>query len=334
MLLKRLKSNSAVNLFFILVAALAFWMNSLLHPFNYDFSSCENNTVLFAPIYRLIGSHPLVNVGVSLLLVVALAFLMQLINDRYSFIRIRSKLPSILFVIIVGGFFEMHTLHPVYFAAIFVLFSINRLFGIYEKAKPYSAILDVGFLLGIASLFCFNLIALFPAFLISVVLLGRETKLREIIILLLGFLLPFVFAFSYAVLTENLEEILDLFTQSFIIPVNHFKGNYALQMYLGILVLYTFVGSIDILKQYDKKKNSSRKYFTAFFWIFIFSMISFIFMPSASLEMLVITSIPVTFLISNFFVFKKNRFWGELLFTLLLAIVIFMQFAERFSDGT
>ncbi|WP_346862531.1 DUF6427 family protein [uncultured Draconibacterium sp.] len=333
MILKRIKTNSGVNLFLIPVAALVFWMKNLLHPTVYNYSVCESQNLLFSPLLRLIGNHPFVHVAVSMLLVVGLGFLMQLVNDRYSFIRIRSKLPSILFVIILGGFVNIHTLHPVYFGAIFVLFAINRLFGMFEKSRPYSVVFDVGFLTGVASLFCFNLIILFPAFLISIAVLSREKKWREFVILFLGFLLPFVFALSYAVLSNNVQEIYEVYKSNITTPVDHFRNNYVLQGYLAVLILFTIIGSLDILKQYDKKKISSRKYFTVFFWVFIFSLISYIFIPAASQEMLVITAIPVTFLIANFFVFTKKKFWGEFLFALLLLSVILVQFAEFIFNG-
>ena len=82
---------------------------------------------------------------------------MQLLNDNFSFIRIKSKLPSILFVIILGGFTEMHTMHPVLFGTLFILLAILQLFQTFEKPKPYSALFNVGFLLGVGSLFYFNL---------------------------------------------------------------------------------------------------------------------------------------------------------------------------------
>jgi len=333
MILKRIKTNSGLNLFLIPVAALVFWSKNLLHPTVYDYSVCESKNILFSPILNLVGNNPFVHAVISLLLIVALGFLMQLVNDRYSFIRIRSKLPSILFVIIMGGFVGLHTLHPIYFGAIFVLFAINRLFGMFEKSRPYSAIFDVGFLLGVASLFCFNLIVLFPAFFVSIAVLSREKKWREFVIPLLGFLLPFFFATSYAIITDNFQEILEIYKCNITTPVNHFQGNSALQIYLGVLFLFTVIGSIDILKQYDNKKISSRKYFTVFFWVFIFSIISFVFIPAASQEMLLIAAIPVTYLIANFFVFMKKKFWSELLFTLLLVSVIIVQFAEFIFNG-
>ena len=324
MILKRLKSNSSFNLFFIPVVAIAFWMKSLLHPFIYDFSTCENGTILYAPI---------IHVSISLAVLIALAFLMQAINDRYSFIRIRSKLPSTLFVIVMGGFVGMQTLHPIYFGAIFVLLAIYRLFGMFEKAKPYSAVFDVGFLLGISALFCVNLILLLPAFIISVAVLSRETKWREFVIIIIGFVLPFVFAVSYTFLTDTLPLTVETYVQNIITPVNHFKGNYVLHAYLGVMLLFALMSSLDVLKQYDKKKISSRKYFTAFFWIFICSMVGFVFVPATSQEILVIAAIPLTFLIANFFVFMKKKFWSELLFAVLVICMVFIQLLEQILNG-
>jgi hypothetical protein len=329
MILKRLKSNRATNLFLIPVAALVFGIKSLLHPFTYDFFQGEKENILFAPVYKWVGSQPLVQVIVAIVLVIVLAFLMQLINDRYTFIRIRSKLSPILFVIIVGGLTEVQTLHPVYFGAIFVLFAINRLFSIFEKSKPYSAIFDAGLLLGVGSLFYFNLIVLFPVFLLSVPILCREPKWRDFTILILGFLLPFGFAFSYAAFTDGFMELLDVFLKNVTTPISHFLTNVPLQIYLGVLIIVTVTGSVGMLGQYDQKKVSSRKYFTVFFWMFIFSLLSFTFIPATSQEMLVITAIPVTFLTTNLFVFMKSRFWSELLFLLLLGIVILLQFTEQ-----
>lgn len=333
MLLRRLKSNSGFNLIFIPIAVAALWMKSFWQPFIYDYSSCENSNLLFKPIAQLVGNNALVHVIVGALLVVALAFMMQMINARYAFIRIRNKLPGLLFVIVLGGFTELHTLHPIYLGAVFVLFAVYRLFSMFEKSRPYSAVFDVGFLLGVSALFCLNLIVLFPAFVIGVAVLSRDTKWREFVLILLGFVLPFLFAFSYAFITDEFQTTFEILITSITQGVSHLFNNLALQIYIGVLIFYTLIASIDILQQYDKKKISSRKYFTAFFWIFLLSLIAYIFLPAASQEMLIIVVIPVTFLMSNFFVFMKRRVWGEFFFALLLVVVVFLQFFELVLYG-
>ncbi|WP_319271152.1 DUF6427 family protein [uncultured Draconibacterium sp.] len=327
MILKKLKSNSSVSLILVPLVTIAFWIKSLQHPFAYDYFPGEEQNILYNFIYRLVEGNPLIQVISGMVMVVLLAYVMQLVNDRYMFIRIKSKLPALLFAVIVGGFVPMHTLHPVYFGAMFMLLTVYRLFAMYETKKAYASAFDIGFLLGIGALFYFNLVVLLPAFIVGVAMLGRETGWREFLTLLLGFLLPFIFVTAYAVLSDRLMEIYGILQQNIFTPVNHFRSNIPLQVYLVTLILFTITGSIGMFGQYDSKKISSRKYFTVFFWIFIFSLVGFTLIPVTSQEMLVITAIPVTYLIANLFVFMKSRFWSELLFILLLLIVVSMQFS-------
>lgn len=327
MILKKLKSNSSVSLILVPLVTIVLWIKSLSNPYVYSFFSGEQENILSRIFYGLFQDQPLSQVISGIVLTVLLAYLIQLVNDRYMFIGMKSKLPALLFVIIVGGFVRVHTLHPVYFGAVFMLIAIYRLFIVFDKKKAYTFVFDVGFLLGLGALFYLNLVVLLPAFIIGVAILGRETGWREFTISIIGFLLPFLFAMAYSFITDQFFETIKVMQQNILTPVNHFRSNIPLQIYLATLIIFTITGSIFMSRQYDTKKISSRKYFTVFFWIFIFSLIGFTFVPVTSQEMLVITAIPVTYLIANLFVFMKSRFWSELLFIVLITIVILMQFS-------
>ena len=329
MILKTLKSNRAINLLIVPAIAILFWLKDLISPFSYQFYPGENSNILFTSINSFTENLDFVQVAISIVLVIIIAVLVQVINDRYMFIRVRTKLPSILFTIIVSGFTNLHTLHPVFPATIFLLLAIYSLFDTFEKTKPYSNVFNAGFFIGVGTLFYLNLIVILPAFFIGISILTRESNWRKYIILLIGIFVPAFSAFSYAVITEQIPEMLTTITQNIVTPVNHFRLNIPLYVLLSILVLLTLTGSIKILRQYDSKKVSTRKYFTIFFIIFILSLLSFVFIPVTSQEILVIIAIPITYLISNLFVFMKSRFWSELLFLILFAIVIFMQFSEN-----
>lgn len=325
MILRTLKSNHSVNYLLFPILGIIFWLQSLINPQIYPFFTGESDNILYQPIANLLQNNALLQSITSLILVLILAFIAQLVNNRYNFIRIRTMLPAPLLIIILGGFTKIHTLHPVFFAAIFVLLAIYRFFNAFDKLKPYSTAFDTGFLLGIATLFYFNTFILLPAFLIGLGILSRDYRWRQFVLVVIGFLLPIIFAFSYAFLTDNFLELLKTFERSIISPNNHFKSNITLHIFLGYLILLTVIGSINIIQQYDSKKVSTRKYFTVFFFIFMFSLLSFTFVPATSHEMLVISAIPLTFLISNYFVFLKSRFWGELLFALLVILVFTLQ---------
>ena len=329
MILRILKSSGPLSYFLFVIIGILFWISSLRFPYSYAFFDGENNSILYTPIDKITAGFPLIQVLLSLIIVLFLAFLIQQINSRYSLIKERTKLPIAIYIIIIGGFTTMHTLHPVFFGAIFLLVGIHSLLSIFNNSNPETDIFNAGLFLALGTLFYFNLIVILPAFLIAISILRRERKWREFLILIIGFIIPVLFALSYAFFTDQLIEVFLTFQKNIITPVNHFRTNYPLQGFLALLVFLTIVGSIKMMQQYDSKKVSTRKYYLVFFIIFIFSMLSFIFIPAASQEMLVIAVLPVTFLISNLFASIESVFWRELLLTMLLGTAIFMQFADK-----
>jgi hypothetical protein len=202
--------------------------------------------------------------------------------------------------------------------------------GIFNNPSPFPEIFNAGLFIGIGSLLYLNLIILLPAFLIGIIILYRDVKWREFVILFLGVAVPFIFALSYAFYTDRFLETLYIFEQNIFTPVNHFRNNYYLYGFLAFLALLTFIGSIKLIQQYDTRKVSTRKYYSFFLVIFIFSLVGFVFVPATSQEMLVLSVIPVTFLISNFFVTMESRFWSEFLFILLIGVVLFKEFSYLF----
>jgi hypothetical protein len=329
MILRILKSGGPLNYLIFLITGILFWLNSFRVPLPYDFFDGENNSILYSPIFQITKQFPFVQVLLSLVIGLFLAFLIQQINSRFSLIEARTNLPIMVYIIIIGGFTDMHTLHPVFFSAIFMLLGINSMFSIFNNPNPNADIFNAGFFLAIGALFYYNLIVILPAFLIAVSILRRERKWREFFILIIGFVMPVLFALSYAFITDQINETLQYFVKSVFTPINHFKTNYLLQGFLALLIFLTIIGSIKIIQQYDSRKVSTRKYFLTLFFVFIFSMVSFVFIPATSQEMLVISALPVTFLISNLFASIQSVFWRELLFTLLLGTAIFMQIAEN-----
>jgi hypothetical protein len=329
MILRILKSREPFDYLLYLIVGLLFWTISFRFPYSYKFFEGENESILYHFIDKITLHFPILQVVLSFVLVMFSAFLIQQINSRYALIKARTKLPSVIYIIIIGGFTSMHTLHPVFFAAIFTLLGLNSLFSIFNNSSPQLEIFNSGLFIAIGTLFYFNLIVLLPAFLIAVSVLRRERNWREFMILIVGFIIPLAFALTFAFFTDQLTDAIVVFQQNIFSRINHFKTNYPLQGFLGLLIVLTLIGSIKIMQQYDSRKVSIRKYYMVLFVIFLFPMLSFIFIPATSQEMLVIAVIPVTILISNLFVSIESVFWRELLFTLLLGTAIFIQFADK-----
>ncbi len=331
MILKKLKSNHTLNLLLFPLLAVVFWLKNLLAPQQHVFIPAENENFLFSIIYGWLRQYPFWQNVTALLLFIFLAFEVLQISMRFNFVRIRTMLPATLFVLIAGGFTGMHFLHPVYFGAVFLLIALYRLLSTYDQPQPYSAAFDSGFFLGISILFYMNLLILLPAFLIGLGILSRETRWREFVILIIGFLLPYIFTASYAFLTGRIVEVYDLVWIVFLTPVTFLEPGINLYIYTGFLILLTLVGSIKIIQQYDSVKVSTRKYFIVFFLIFASSLSGIILIPIITQEMLLIIVIPITFLISNYFVYMKSRFWGNFWVILLVLMVTSLQILSLFN---
>jgi len=325
-MLRLFKSNSPLIDFIYLITGVLFWLYALLFPFSYPFYPGENGGILFAFIGKITSYYALLQVVLSLVLMLFVAVLLQQIKISYALIKARTKLVSAIFIVMVGGLVPLHTLHPVYLAAVFFLVAIYTLFSVFNSSEPLPSVFNTGFFLALATLFYLNLLVMLPAFIISLSVLRRERRGHEYFVLLLGFVVPWLFAFSYAFFADRLNEIINIFSDVATTNINHFKNNYILLGYLGLLGLLTIIGSVKMVQLYDLSKVSIRKYYLVLFIIFLFSVASFI-LPSTSQEMLVITLIPVSFLIANLLVSIES---GELLFTLLFASAVFMQFANRF----
>lgn len=331
MILKSLKSQGPlVNIAYLVIAVLL-WLQSFMSPVAYTFFEGEYKDLLYSPIYSVTQRFPLLQVALSLTIVLFVAFLIQQISISFSLIKVRTKLPALVFILLAGGLTPMHTLHPVYLAAILLMLSIYSIFSAFNNPEPVTHFFNAGLFLSIGSLFYFNLVALLPAFFIAVSVLRREPQFRDYFALFTGFLVPWLFGFSYLFFTDRIPEAITIFGNNILTPVNHFSKNYLLLGYAGVIALLTIIGSFKMLQLYDSSKVSTRKYFQVLFILFVFAMLSFTLVPATSQEILIISFIPVSFLIANLFSTITSTFWSELLFSMLLLASAFMQVARYFA---
>lgn len=331
MILKSLKSQGPlVNIVYLVIAVLL-WLQSFMSPVAYTFFEGEYKDLLYSPIYSVTQHLPLLQVALSLTIVLFVAFLIQQISISFSLIKVRTKLPALVFILLAGGLTPMHTLHPVYLAAILLMLSIYSIFSAFNNPEPVTHFFNAGLFLSIGSLFYFNLVALLPAFFIAVSVLRREPQFRDYFALFTGFLVPWLFGFSYLFFTDRIPEAITIFGNNILTPVNHFSKNYLLLGYAGVIALLTIIGSFKMLQLYDSSKVSTRKYFQVLFILFVFAMLSFTLVPATSQEILIISFIPVSFLIANLFSTITSTFWSELLFSMLLLASAFMQVARYFA---
>ena len=325
MILRILKTNQAYHFITIPVIVLILWFRAYIHPAAFPFYAGENQMLFFRPFVQLTEWSVLASNAVNLLLVLALAFIILRLNTSYSFIRIRTFLPSNIFVLIVSGLTTLHSLHPVYFGAVFLLLSINRIFGAYESKKANANAFDAGFFIGLGSLFYFNLIFYFPIIWIGFILIRKNPEWRNFVLPIIGIAIPWLYCFAYYFFTDSLLELGQTISQNFATSNNFFSANINFQIYLGILVFLTLLGSFSSSLKW-MRKGEFAEVLSNFLPHFPVLRCHTDFHPFGFTRALVIMAIPLTFLFSNYLIFMRMQFWGNLFVYLLIAMVIYMQF--------
>jgi len=326
MLLKTLKSNQTFHFLLIPLVAGALWIKSFLNPMLFPFYTGEDSMLLYQPINALIGKNTVASNIFALVFIILLAFLILKLNVQYTFIRVRTVLPSILFILITSGLHELHAMHPIYPAALFLILTIDRIFNAYDKEVIHSNAFEAGIFLAIGSLFYLNLVFFFPFLWIGFLIIKPKVNWREYILSTLGFILPWLAALAYYAGTGQSDDLIGVLKENISSHQSFLVGNLPIHIYLGFLGFLTLLASFLILSQYDGKKISSRKYFKAFFWIFLMSCILIVANPAVSQDIIVLLAIPLTYLISNYLIYMKRPIWGEIYLSILTAGVIYLQF--------
>jgi len=326
MLLKTLKSNQPYHVLLIPLIALLLWIKSFLNPASFAFFPNEDMMILYQPVNYLLKISPIASNIVALLFTILLSLLIYKLNIQYAFIRVKTVLPASLFILITSGMHSLHSMHPVYPATLFLILAVDRIFSSYNKAFVHSNAFDAGIFMAIGSLFYFNLIFFFPFLWIGFIILNPKVNWREYILTTLGFIFPWLAALIYYMISNRTDELLNILESNLTTHQFFLTQNLPIQIYLGFLVFLTLLGSFFLLAQYDEKKISSRKYFKAFFWIYLITSVLIIANPAISQEIIVILAVPLTYLISNYLIFMKRQIWGEVFLYLLAVGVLILQF--------
>jgi len=326
MILKALKSNQPYYILFIPFIAIGLWIKSFIQPALYPFYPGEDAMILYQPIQFLLNKSPLAGSILALIFVILLAFLILKLNIQYAFIRVRTFLPPSLFILIASGMHDLHAMHPVYPAAIFLILAIDRIFATYDKEVIHSNAFDSGIFLAIGSLFYMNLVFFFPLLWIGFIILKPKVNWREYVLTTLGFVLPWLVAITFFFASGRSDEFIQTLQSNITFHQSFLRNNLPIQIFSGFLILMTLLGSVFLLSQFDGKKISSRRFFKILFWIFLISMVLTLANRAVSQEIIVLLAIPLSYLISNYLIFMKRQSWGEFFIYILLAGVIYLQF--------
>ncbi|NJK87582.1 MAG: hypothetical protein HC906_18025 [Bacteroidales bacterium] len=322
MFLKLFKSDRPITLFLIPFFTFLLWIPELysdqVMTFHFD--------VKAAPLYLIFNDIPVNNPFLSRIVAfvfnLIISLLLVRLNSKFFFIPARTNLPAFIYLFIVSTIPALQRFNPVILATLLFLITIDRVLTSYKFEGTSFHYFDASLFIGISALFYLPSVY-FILFVWAGLASFRPFKWREWMFTLVGFLLPFLFLFTYFFWTK--AGFLANFNQLMInlkVQQSVFELSLYFKLFVLLMILFILIASIHLMSNYTTRKIQTRKFYMFFLLIFLISIFLYVTVSSIGLEIIYITAIPVTYLISHFFVFVKTKFIHSVLFMLFLLSVV------------
>jgi len=189
-MLRFFKTLQPATLFLIPIILFIFWVRIA-------FESQPVVDKLSMPLWELLSDllNNLPSVINFLLLFIVIAWqavYFNLILNRHEVLYKNTFFPALMYALLLSSTPALMSFHPVHLVNLIVLRILDRAFTLYKSESPASALFDSAFLAGIAALIYFPALVLLP-FLVALLLLMLPFRIKDWLILVIGFFLPYFF---------------------------------------------------------------------------------------------------------------------------------------------
>lgn len=313
------KSGTLIQFTLYVVFVSLLWIPAFVNPANTVITTDDG------PFYHLliglVKNMPGLSIGIALLLVILQSWLLFYMFQANGFYGRSNFVPAIIVMLAYSWNSDFQTLHAVLFSMLFIIIALNSLLGMYGRQNPYPQVFTAAFSVSIASLFYFPLAYLLVLLWMSLISY-RISSWREYVISLIGFLLPWVYYFSWLYWTDALVSGLKAISNSllsFEMPGHMSVVNV---VWLSISAFVLIVSMVAVLNVVSDKLISLRRRAWVIFGYSVAAMIVILLCGWPMLSANFLFVIPLTFFITGSVSMLKRPFFFE-----LLALAYFIIFA-------
>ena len=285
-----------------------------------------NPMPLYNVVYGFLSKGPVWLAGLAgFLLTTSQVFHLNSIVQKHEVLYKNSYLPALFYLLFLAIIPPFLVFHPVHIVNSILIFILHKLFKIYKSATAQSLAFDTCFLIGIATLFYLPAISLFLLFALSILIL-KTFSWRDFVTGLIGLAIPFFFTFLYYFWFDGLDELADRF---FLKNIRQLwdMGGLELQGYrvtLGLILVIFALTLVRIRQNFYKNVTRIRNFQQVIFILLGVSILSLLFTSGlTAVYRFSILVIPLSVMISYYFLAAKKKWWTETLFWVILGVLIF-----------
>lgn len=260
--------------------------------------------------------YPFIAFVSSFTLVTLLAVLLFRANEKYSFIRIRTILPSFLFVFLITvSNYKIEACSGLP-GSIFLLVFIWIFLSTYQEREPMGKIFNAFFVLSVGSFFCFDLLLLVPACWLSFSFF-RIGSVRTLLASFIGLIIPYIICLPILFLTGDLQGFIALIEKQLTYSI--FTSQLPEKIFLFALFILTFVNFVININA-DKIRTRQTLYF---FCLLTFNLFTISVLKDSFIDIFPMTAMVLSILIGHYFSLKNSLLSFICFMAMILVAVVF-----------
>ena len=316
------KTINPAGLFVLPVIVIGLWSQGFFKP---QFLAEADSGVLYSLFFQGFSVLPrIVQVILAMTLIVFEAIYLNLLLNKYEVLYKGSYLPALFYVLVMSYSTEVISFHPILLVNLLLIRVLDKTFSLYKNDSPISAIFDSCFVLSLCTLIYFPSIVLFFFFIAALSFL-RPFDLREWLVAVVGFCLPFFFFGVYAFWTDTLRQTLNTIASQF--SFHPFQLSQDLpQHFVVFLVFFSFLFLLAIAKlraNYYKNSIKTRSEQQVLFIFLVLGAGAALFNSQIPYIHYTLLAIPgCTFLAYFYISAKKRLLLYEISFLILAGLII------------
>lgn len=321
------RTNQLAANLFLIIYALVMRTSGLIATEVWEPNSAG---ILSHVVYGYVGTHGWLPDFIALLLVLLQALLLNVLSARFRVSKEVTMFPGVFYILLMSTLPSFLHLSPVLMGNTFLIAAISSLFNAYKKSSVAGSIFNVGFWIGIASLFYFSNFAFLLLAIFGLATL-RNIRINEVFMIIVGVITPL---FLTGTIFYLLDDLSNFYQTTFINSfgfwsfewVNHWS-NYVPVVLFGLLIL-TVLGSGNIY--FQKQSIRSQKNIQVLYYFIIISLLTVLIQKGVRLEQLLLLTIPLSLMLPlNFLDFRKREIGSGIHLGWLIGI-LFLQYRLLF----
>jgi len=238
-----------------------------------------------------------------------------------NIISTNSYFPALFYFLLISISPEIIHINPTILSMVLLIHALTKILSSYLDKNAYSKVFESAFLISLAGLIHSPFVVFIPIVWIGISIFS-QVEWRHWVLSIIGIICPWYIMFSIAAFysiehSSFISSLLFLFEER-----PKYSPNLIDFICLTIFGLICFIALVELMIRLKQKNIKARKSYILLLWIIPFSVIYFLVSNDFFYMKLIISAIPLSAAISNYFYHHKNTNWLNFLILSLVIVVI------------